>query len=73
MCMDALTPHRLSPSAEIIDYIYYNTESGSKLRLYIAQSLAHMILSKDGSGRRYDEVGMGHYERESGARDGCIG
>jgi len=52
--MDALIPlyktHHLCPSAESISHTYYNTESGSKLRLYIARSLAHMILSTDGNG-----------------------
>jgi hypothetical protein len=48
--MDALIPlykaHRLYPSFDTISYIYSNTVAGSKLRLYVARALAHMIVSK---------------------------
>jgi len=50
ICMDALIPlykaHRLYPSSDTISYIYSNTVAGSKLRLYVARALAHMIVSK---------------------------
>jgi Bromodomain len=50
VCMDVLIEvykaHRLYPSSETIAYVYANTVAGSKLRLYMARGLAHMILSK---------------------------
>lgn len=35
--------HKLHPSATMINYVYDNTMPGSKLRLYVARSLADMI------------------------------
>lgn len=63
-CMDTITSlyktHQLRPSADNILEIYSQTDPGSKLRLYVAQTLAYELVSKasEEGGNGNDEMSL---------------